>query len=99
MSSGAVVLVQAQLLNVDTTCSVLISSFGEEECRPASTNPTGSSPSAIDGTVVGAVVATLVVVLIAVGIAVLLVLLVIRTRSGKLKAKVTLDLQTSLHTE
>ena len=39
VSSGDMVLVQAQLLNVDDSCAAIISSFSEEECTPSTTPP------------------------------------------------------------
>ena len=63
VSSGSVVLVQAQLLNVDTTCATIIDSFSEEECRPV-TSGTGVNVALVSAVVPLVIMLILVIIIL-----------------------------------
>jgi hypothetical protein len=58
VSSGTPVLVQAQILSIDRSCDVVISSFNEVECTRSEVTATG-----IDATLIGVIAGVLVVML------------------------------------
>ena len=72
VSSGAVVLVQAQILTIDDTCDVIISSFNEGECRSvvgtagttAALGTAGTTAALIGGVVAGALVLVLLLTIV-----------------------------------
>ena len=63
VSSGAVVLVQAQMLTIDDTCDVIISSFNEGECRSV-VGTAGTTAALIGGVVAGALVLVLLLAIV-----------------------------------
>ena len=89
ISSGAFLTIQAQLLSVDGSCAITISSFGESECNPVEETPatsTGtttpsSSPSGVSVTVIGSVAA--VAVLVVLVVIVILSLIVVTLKRKK----------------
>lgn len=64
ISSGAVILVQAQMLSIDKTCIVTISSFNEEECNSISTVSSGMDATLIGSAVAGALILILLLAII-----------------------------------
>ena len=64
LSSGASISVQLQRLTIDSSCSVTISSFNENEC--------GSGPST--GTVVGIVIGVIAAIAVAIAIVIIIFL-------------------------
>ena len=72
VSSGAVVSIQAQMLTIDDTCDVLISSFNEGECRSvvgtagttAVLGTAGTTAALIGGVVAGGLVLVLLLAIV-----------------------------------
>ncbi len=96
-SSGAFLMIQAQLLSADGSCAFAISSFGERECNlliPDTTvlvfEPSAETPSGISTTVIGSVIAVavfaiLLVVTVTMG---LLMLVIVKRRRTSFKLQV-----------
>jgi uncharacterized membrane protein len=84
VSSGTPVLVQAQILSIDTACDVVISSFSEAECTRSEVTSTG-----IDATLIGVIASVLVLVVMLLVIAVIFTTLMILRKNKK---RATLDL-------
>ena len=72
LSSGASISVQFQLLTIDKSCTVAISSFNENECRNTVTENEGSTTQNT-----GAVVGVAIGVIIAIAVAITIIILVI----------------------
>jgi uncharacterized membrane protein len=84
VSSGTPVLVQAQILSIDASCDVVISSFSEVECTRSEVTATG-----IDATLIGVIASVLVLVVMLSVIAVVFATLMMLRRNKK---RATLDL-------
>ena len=100
IASGAFISVEAQLLMVDSSCAVLITSFGEQECRLEALTTSESttlsvsddtSSSGVPTSLIGVVIAVLVVVVMALTVVAVLVLILFKHRKREnLKLKATL---------
>ena len=66
LSSGALISVQLQRLTIDSSCSVAITSFNENECRNTGTRTNGPSTGAVVGTTIVVIVAIAVPIAIAI---------------------------------
>ena len=75
LSSGASISVQLQRLTIDSSCSVAITSFNENECRNTVTENEGSTTSVSQNT--GVVVGVAIGVIIAIAVAITIIILVI----------------------
>ena len=71
LSSGASISVQFQLLTIDSSCSVAISSFNENECMATGTATNEPSTGVVIGVAIGVIVA------IAVAITIIILVIVI----------------------
>ena len=70
LSSGASISVQLQRLTIDSSCSVAISSFNENECIATGTATSGPST----GTVVGIVIGVIAAIAVAIAIAIIIII-------------------------
>ena len=75
VSSGSVVLVQAQLLNVETTCATIIDSFSEGECTTITTGDTSVNVTLAPGTGVNVTLVSVVVLVVIIALAVIVILI------------------------
>ena len=76
LSSGASISVQFQLLAIDSSCSVAITSFSENECRNTVTENEGSTTSDSQN-YTGVVVGVAIGVIVAIAVAITIIILVI----------------------
>ena len=76
LSSSASISVQFQLLTIDSSCSVAITSFNENECRNTVTENEGSTTSDSQN-YTGVVVGVAIGVIIAIAVAITIIILVI----------------------
>ncbi len=65
LSSTSLLTVQLQLLSVDSSCSVAVSSTTEGECNAANAGGSGESSSAVIGIVAGVLTAVFLVIIVA----------------------------------
>ena len=76
LSSGASISVQLQRLTIDSSCSVAITSFNENECRNTVTENEGSTTS-VSQNYTGVVVGVAIGVIVAIAVAITIIILVI----------------------
>ena len=84
LSSGASISVQLELLTIDSSCSVAISSFNENECIATGTATSGPST----GTVVGIAIGVIAAIAVAIAIAIAVILFV-RCKNHRATLKMT----------
>ena len=82
LSSGASISVQFQLLTIDSSCSVAITSFNENECRNTvtmTTTVTGNegSTTSVSQNYTGVVIGVAIGVIVAIAVAITIIILVI----------------------
>ena len=82
LSSGASISVQFQLLAIDSSCSVAITSFNENECRNTitmTTTVTGNegSTTSVSQNYTGVVIGVAIGVIVAIAVAITIIILVI----------------------
>ncbi len=83
--STSLLPVQLQLLSVDSSCSVAISSLTDGECNAANAGGSGESSSAVTGIVAG--ILTAVVVLVIIVALIVILALVYRHRYSTINIK------------
>ena len=66
---------QAQLLNVDTTCATIIDSFSEGECTTITTGDTSVNVTLAPGTGVNVTLVSVVVLVVIIALAVIVILI------------------------
>ena len=72
LSSGASISVQLQRLTIDSSCSVAISSFNENECMATGTATNGPSTGVVIGVAIGVIVSIVVAITIIILVIVIL---------------------------
>ena len=86
VSGGAGIIMTGVLVTVDTKCSVAISSLGEGECQPTTTDPTTDSttPTTDNAAAIigGSVVAVILIIAITFAVVAIIMTLILKNRCG-----------------
>ena len=80
VSSGPSILVQTERLHIDDACTVLISSFSEEECGPSTTLSVPATSAVGNTAVIGAVIGVVVFLVAMAAVTVLTILILWKWR-------------------